>query len=52
MIVMAKAPDRWHRWLMDLRSGGRISVFEPINVLMRDQPAGDRRVHRARQAAG
>jgi len=51
MTGMAKAPDRWHRWLMDrrfggdpaarafyrvLRPGGRISVFEPINVLMRD----------------
>jgi arsenite methyltransferase len=22
MIVMAKAPDRWHRWLMDARFGG------------------------------
>jgi hypothetical protein len=22
MTVMAKAPDRWHRWLMDTRSSG------------------------------
>ena len=30
MTVMAKAPDRWHRWLLDVRFGGDPAARERL----------------------